>query len=134
MDEVYQIAVDKGEEIKEKINQFILEKKWDAAVILCGIGSVRDAQYANPAGTADNYTIEFFDCPEPAELVSFTGEVMKGERMAPALRKVYGDPGEYFIHIHAAGAAAGGVVRGGGFQKGYALRAVNVFIRQMPEI
>ena len=36
--------------------------------------------------------------------------------------------------VAALSAAAGGIVSGGGFQKGYTLRAVNVFIRQMPEI
>ena len=134
MDKVYQITVNKDEEIKEKINEFILEKKWDAAVILCGIGSVRDVEYTAPIGSAEGYSIELINCPDPAELVSFTGEIMKAERMPSALRKVYGDTGEYFVHIHAAGAAAGDAVRGGGFQKGYALRAVNIFIRQVPVV
>jgi hypothetical protein len=35
--------------------------------------------------------------------------------------------------IHALGASAGDVLHGGGFQKGYALRTVNVFIRRMPD-
>ena len=134
MDEIHKIAVTKGEEVKEKINLFMLEKKWNAAIILAAVGSVRDVLYTAPKGTADDYTIETFECPAPAELVSFTGEIMKTKLMDPALQKVYKDAGEYFIHIHAASAAAGGVVSGGGFQKGYALRAVNVFIRQMPEI
>jgi predicted DNA-binding protein with PD1-like motif len=129
--DLYQISVGKGEEVKEKITEFILEKKWDAAVILGAIGSIQDVVYSTPAGTADNYHIERTKCEIPAELISFTGEIMKSERVDPALKKAYNIEGEYFVHIHASSASAGGQVLGGGFQRGHALRAVNVFIRQM---
>lgn len=134
MEEIYKIAIAKDEEVQGKINNFMLEKKWNAALILCGIGSVRDVQYSALKATGDSYITEVIDCPAPAEIVSFTGEIRKTEGMDPAFLKVYGELGEYFIHIHAAVAINGGVVYGGGFRKGYALRGVNVYIRQMPDI
>jgi hypothetical protein len=98
VDDIYQITVAKGEEVKEKINQFILERKWEAALILGGIGSVRDVRYSVPVGQPDNYRIEFTEYPAPAELVSFSGEIMKSECMDPDLKKVYGDG--YILHAY----------------------------------
>jgi predicted DNA-binding protein with PD1-like motif len=131
MNKVYQVSVLKGEEVKEKIYRFILEKRWEAAVIVGAVGSIRDVVYTTPEGNADNFHIVKNTYTGPAELLSFTGEIMKAEKVDPMLKKVYTVDGEYFIHAHASSAGEGGVIRGGGFQEGHALRAVNVFIQQL---
>ena len=65
---------------------------------------------------------------DAAELLSFTGEIMKKERMDPALASIYKDEGPLFVHIHASCATAGGHVCGGGLAGGKAFRAVRVFL------
>ncbi|MEG1777342.1 MAG: DUF296 domain-containing protein, partial [Angelakisella sp.] len=70
-------------------------------------------------------------CTGPAELLSFTGEIMKRELMDPELSSVYKDSGPLFIHIHASVAVTGGHVYGGGFKGGKAFRSAKIYIQQI---
>ena len=66
---------------------------------------------------------------DAAELLSFTGEIMRRECVDPALLAVYPDKtSPLFVHIHASCATAGGHVMGGGMRAGRAFRAVRVFM------
>jgi predicted DNA-binding protein with PD1-like motif len=129
---VYQIEVGKDEEIREKILGFILQKRWNGALVIGAIGSVKEVRYFTPTGTDFPPRLESTTIAAPAEILSFIGEVMRAEQIPSSLREAYKIDGDYFLHIHASMAVAGGHVYGGGFQYGYALRGVNVFIQKAP--
>lgn len=131
MTDIYEIIIGRGEDIKEAITAFVLDKGWTSAYISGGIGSVQEVCLTTPVDGTFPPVTEDTHCPGPGELLAFTGEIMKRELMDPALEGVYKEQGPLFVHIHASAAFRGGQVRGGGFHQGKAFRAVKVYIRPM---
>lgn len=131
MNELYELIVQRDEDVKEAIGRFVLEQGWESAYISGAIGSVRDLRFTTPNGMDFPPKVEVTPCTGPGEVLAFTGEIMKRERMDPALEQIYKDPGPLFVHIHASVAVAGGHVYGGGFQHGIAFRSLKVYIQQM---
>lgn len=126
---VYDLEVRSGESIKDAISAYILEKGWENVYISGAIGSVIDCSFTAPIENELPLRTASTPCRDAGELVSFVGEVMKRERMDPALAAVYKDSASpLFIHIHAGVATAGGRVMGGGLADGKAFRAVRVFM------
>lgn len=132
MGRTYEIIVERNQNIKECINQFVLEKDWENAYISGAIGSIYDVELTTPISMEFPPKVEVFKCEGPAEVLTFTGEIMKREKMDPALKGVYTNEDEpLFIHIHASVAIAGSKVYGGGFQKGKTFRKLKVYIQEI---
>jgi predicted DNA-binding protein with PD1-like motif len=132
MDTGFQIAVAQNEEIRPRIAAFLRAKGWKNAYISGAIGSVTDMKYIVPVQWPAK--LEVITCALPAELLSFTGELLPLAGVPPALKAMYADElrtstEDYLIHIHASAAVAGAHVYGGGFLSGRALRGVTVFIQ-----
>ena len=129
MEGLYEVTVKRDEDIRQVITDFILDKGWDEALILGAVGSVIDTAYNAPIDNSVPMNLVVTECPGAAEIVSFTGEVMKREYMDPNLAKVYPDKtSPLFVHIHASCAKAGGAVVGGGLVRGRAFRSLRVFL------
>lgn len=128
MEGVYEITVEAGCDIKEVITDYVLQKGWENVYIPGAIGSVTEMSYTTPAANKLPLKTESLSVSGAAEVVGFTGEIMKMERMDPMLKSVYpkGDS-PLFVHIHVSCAYKDGV-RGGGLSKGKAFRALRVFI------
>ncbi len=134
MEKLYEVIVEKDENVKEKVTQFILDHKWENVYISGAVGSIRQAKLANPVSAEFPPQIGITDCPGPCEVVAFTGEVMKRELMDPVMAKIYPDKScPLFVHIHAALGGAGAKMFGGGFQDGYAFRKLRVFMLPLNE-
>lgn len=127
--EIHEVTVEAGRSIKETLSAYILEQGWES-VYLCGaIGSVIDCAFTAPIENELPLRTISTPCRNAAELLSLTGEVMKRERMDPALSAIYPDKSSpLFVHIHASVATAGGHVMGGGLVNGKAFRSVRVFL------
>lgn len=126
---LYEVTVDRGEDIRQVLSDYILEKDWEEVFIVGAIGSIIDSAYNAPADNRIPMNLVTVECPEAAELLSFHGEVMKRERMDENLAKVYRDKtSPLFIHIHASCAAGGGAMYGGGLVKGRAFRSIRIFM------
>lgn len=126
---LYEVTVDRGEDIRQVLSDYILEKNWEEVFIVGAIGSIIDSAYNAPADNRIPMNLVTVECPEAAELLSFHGEVMKRERMDENLAKVYRDKtSPLFIHIHASCAAGGGAMYGGGLVKGRAFRSIRIFM------
>jgi predicted DNA-binding protein with PD1-like motif len=129
MKELYEVMVPRGADIRQTISDFILEKNWDEAFIIGAVGSVMDSAYNAPVDNSIPMNLVVTEVPAAAEIVSFTGEVMKRERMDENLAKVYPDKtSPLFVHIHASCAVGGGQITGGGLVRGKAFRALRVFL------
>lgn len=129
MSEIYEVTVKRDEDIRGTISDYILERGWDDVYIIGAVGSVIDTAYNAPLDNSIPMHLGVTECPGAAEIVSFTGEVMKREKMDPALAAVYRDKtGPLFVHIHASCATGSGTVVGGGLCKGRAFRALRVFM------
>lgn len=129
MKDLYEVTVPRGEDIRQTISDFILEKDWDEVFIVGAVGSVIDTAYNAPMDNSIPMKLVVTEIPDAAEIVSFTGEVMKRERMDANLAKIYPDKtSPLFVHIHASCAVGGGMVTGGGLVKGKAFRALRVFM------
>lgn len=127
--ELFEVNVKRGEEIKTKIGEFVLEKNWDEAVIIGAVGSIIESAYNAPIDNSIPMNLKQTECPGAAELVGFNGEIMKREKMDPNLAKVYKDKeNPLFVHIHAACATGDGKLYGGGLVRGKAFRSVRVFL------
>lgn len=126
---LYEVTVDQGEDIRQVLSDYILEKNWEEVFIVGAIGSIIDSAYNAPADNRIPMNLVTVECPEAAELLSFHGEVMKRERMDENLARVYRDKtSPLFIHIHASCAAGGGAMYGGGLVKGRAFRSIRIFM------
>lgn len=126
---IYEVTVKSGESIKKVLTDYIVDMGWDSVYVTGAIGSVCDCTFVTPVQD----TLPLVTAPTPvhgaAELVSLVGEVMKRERMDPALAAVYKDKeSPLFVHLHASAATAGGHMIGGGFSDGKAFRAVRIFM------
>lgn len=129
MDGLYEVMVPRDADIRQTISDYIVEKDWDEALIVGAVGSVIDTAYNAPIDNSIPMNLVVTEVPGAAEIVSFTGEVMKRERMDANLAKVYPDKtSPLFVHIHASCAVGGGQVTGGGLVKGRAFRALRVFL------
>ena len=126
---LYEVTVDRGEDIRQVLSDYILEKNWEEVFIVGAIGSIIDSAYNAPADNRIPMNLVTVECPEAAELLSFHGDVMKRERMDENLARVYRDKtSPLFIHIHASCAAGGGAMYGGGLVKGRAFRSIRIFM------
>ncbi len=129
MEGLYEVTVERGQDIRQTITDFILAHGWEEVFIVGAIGSAIDTAYNAPADNSIPMNLVVTECPGACEIVSFTGEVMKRERMDPNLARVYPDKtSPLFVHIHASCAQAGGHVVGGGLVRGRAFRSLRVFM------
>ena len=129
MEGLYEVTVKRDEDIRQVIADYILEKGWDEVYIIGAVDSVIDTAYNAPIDDSIPMNLQTTPCPGAAEVLSFTGEVMKREKMDPNLAKVYTDKtSPLFVHIHASCATGDGKVYGGGLVKGKAFRALRVFM------
>lgn len=129
MEGLYEVTVKRNEDIRQVIADYILEHSWDEVYIIGAVGSVIDTAYNAPIDNSIPMNLQTTPCPGPAEVLSFTGEVMKREKMDPNLAKVYTDKtSPLFVHIHASCSTGDGKVYGGGLVKGKAFRALRVFM------
>lgn len=129
MRELYEVTVNRGEDVRQVISDFILEKKWEEAFIINAVGSIINSAYNAPIDDSIPMNLVVRECPGAAELLSFTGEVMKRERMDENLARVYPDKtSPLFVHIHASCATGDGNIYGGGLVRGKAFRSIRVFL------
>ena len=134
MQGLYEVTVERDEDIRGVIADFILKHGWDEVFIVGAIGSAIDTAYNAPADNSIPMNLVVTECPGAVEIVSFTGEVMKREKMDPNLARVYPDKtSPLFVHIHASCAQAGGNVVGGGLVRGRAFRSLRVFMTPVGE-
>jgi len=132
MGKTYEIVVEKDQELKDVIYQFILTQGWERAYISGAVGSLQSVELTTPIKLEFPPQVEVFRYEGPAEILNFTGEVMPKEKMDPAMQKIYAhEQGPLFAHIHASIAVPGSRVYGGGFQKGRAFLKVKVFIHSL---
>lgn len=127
--ELYEITIECGEDIRQKITDYVLEKNWDEAIIIGAVGSIIDSSYNAPIDNSIPMKLVTHDCENAAELVGFNGEIMKREKMDENLAKVYQDKtSPLFVHIHACCVTGDCKFYGGGLVKGKAFRSIRVFL------
>lgn len=129
MPEIFEVTVRSGEDICKTISDFVTAHGWQNVMIPAAIGSVIGMEFTDPI--RDELPLRCAVTPyhAAAELLSFTGEIMKRECADPALLEVYPDKvSPLIVHIHASCATAGGHVAGGGLRAGKAFRSVRIFM------
>lgn len=89
-----------GEDVMESFQKLATQHKIKTAVILSGIGMVREAKLGTFVKKDSNWEYEWGNIAEPCELVSASGNIMQQE-------------GKTVVHIHAAIAGRDHIVHGG---------------------
>ena len=126
---LYEVTINRGENVRQRILDYVLEKDWDEALIIGAVGSIIDSAYNAPVDNSIPMNLTTNECPNAAEIIGFNGEIMKRERMDENLAKVYKDRSSpLFVHIHACCATGDGRIYGGGLVKGRAFRSIRVFL------
>ncbi len=129
MNILYDVVIPAGVDIRMAITDYVLAKKWEEVAIIGAVGSVQDMKFTTPVENELPLRIGSTPCFGAAEILSFSGEIMKREHMDPELESVYPDKSSpLFVHIHASCATAGGHVCGGGLKSGVAFRELRVFL------
>lgn len=129
MNRVHEVTVNAGEDIKQTITAYILEQGFENVYISGAVGSVINMCYTTPILDELPLKTASQAVEGAAEVVSFTGEVMKRENMDSALEAIYPDKDcPLFVHIHISCAYRGGNVKGGGLAAGKAFRSLRVFL------
>ena len=127
--DLYEVTVKRGEDIRKVITDYIIDNGWNEVFIIGAIGSVIETSYNAPIDNSIPMHLVKRECPGAAEILSFTGEVMKRERMDEDLARVYADKtSPLFVHIHASCVTGEGMICGGGLVAGKAFRALRVFM------
>jgi predicted DNA-binding protein with PD1-like motif len=129
MAKLYDVIIPGGEDIREAITEFVLKKNWEEVSVIGAVGSVQDISFTSPIENRLPLRTGVTPCFGAAEILSFSGEIMRRENMDPELESVYPDKNSpLFVHIHASCAIAGGHVYGGGLKCGKAFRSLRVFM------
>ena len=129
MGQIYEVTVKAGEDIKAVVTDYVLGQGWESVYITGAVGSVIGMSYTTPVRDQLPLVTASQPAEGAAEVLSLTGEVMKREKMDPALQSVYKDTEcPLFVHIHISCAHRDGSVRGGGQAAGNAVRSLRIFI------
>ena len=129
MGQIYEVTVKAGEDIKEVVTDYVLGQGWESVYITGAVGSVIGMSYTTPVRDQLPLVTASQPAEGVAEVLSLTGEVMKREKMDPALQSVYKDTEcPLFVHIHISCAHRDGSVRGGGLAAGNAFRLLRIFM------
>ena len=130
MKDLYEVTVGRGEDIHQVITEFILEHGWEEVFVVGAIGSIIESIYNAPVDNSIPMHLVQRECPTAAEVLSFTGEIMKRERMDENLRKVYPDKtSPFFLHIHASCVTGEGKIYRNKQKRGKAFRALSIFMK-----
>lgn len=126
---LYEVTINRGEDVRQKISDYVLKENWDEAIIIGAVGSIIESAYNAPIDNSIPMNLTTNECPNAAEIIGFNGEIMKREKMDENLAKVYTDKSSpFFVHIHACCATGDGRIYGGGLVKGKAFRSIRVFL------
>ena len=129
MGQIYEVTVKAGEDIKAVVTDYVLGQGWESVYITGAVGSVIGMSYTTPVRDQLPLVTASQPAEGAAEVLSLTGEVMKREKMDPALQSVYKDTEcPLFVHIHISCAHRHGSVRGGGLAAGKAFRSLRIFM------
>lgn len=127
--EFYELIIERDEDLRTQLDQYMLSKGFKHIYISGAVGSMRDITLAAPAGFNIPPNLVLTKCLGPAEITSFAGDVYL-RHLAPQ-DELFLDPEEkspLFAHIHMSCAIAGGKTYGGGFRTGKAFRRIKLFI------
>ncbi len=129
MMEFAEMTVERGEDIKQSIVDYLAANKIKTALFLNAIGSAKDLVIANPEQHELPLTPSQTTFREACEVVSLSGEAMPWEECDPMLAKVFPDRDlPLFLHLHVSAAIAGGHTFSGGLWGGTAFRSLRVFM------
>ena len=129
MGQIYEVTVKAGEDIKAVVTDYVLGQGWESVYITGAVGSVIGMSYTTPVRDQLPLVTASQPAEGAAEVLSLTGEVMKREKMDPALQSVYKDTEcPLFVHIHISCTHRDGSVRGGGLAAGNAFRSLRIFM------
>ena len=129
MGQIYEVTVKAGEDIKAVVTDYVLGQGWESVYITGAIGSVIGMSYTTPVRDQLPLVTASQPAEGAAEVLSLTGEVMKREKMDPALQSVYKDTECPLVeHLQISGAHRDGSVRGGGLAAGNAFRSLRIFM------
>ncbi len=134
MPKLHVIQLTKGQSILPAIHEYLMDKKWNDAVIVAGVGSVTDVCLSNPGSyemPPELIKKKIFD---PCEVVSCMGEITLKEHTAPDLPAIIKEtPSPYVVHIHMSVSHAEGIVNGGGFRSATVLRALTLYVLEQDD-
>ena len=126
---LYEVTINRGEDVRQKISDYVLKENWDEAIIIGAVGSIIESAYNAPIDNSIPMNLTTNECPNAAEIIGFNGEIMKREKMDENLAKVYTDKSSpLFVHIHACCATGDGRIYGVGLVMGKAFRSIRVFL------
>lgn len=109
MSRVEEVTVLAGQDIKKVIGDYIVSQGWESVYISGAVGSVTEMAYTAPICNSLPLKTASEEVEGAAEVVAFTGEVMRRELMDPALEAIYPDrDNPLFVHIHVSCAYHGG--------------------------
>lgn len=124
-----EIKIGPSQDVKGAIKQWLLQNQINKAVIVNGIGSMKDLVFSVPSKMSVPVEIEMNKVQGPGEVVSITGEIIDVSELNPELAKLYPQSDDkWFIHIHAAIAEKGGTVKGGGMREGQSFLGLTLWL------
>lgn len=128
MAKLHVIELKKDEDVMAGIHNYLMEKKWKAAVITAAIGSIYDVTVNNPISHDSPPKLQMTHVDKLCEVVSFMGEITRKEDAPQGLPCIISDtPSDYIVHIHMTCSHTDGTVCGGGFRNAKVLRALNIY-------
>ena len=113
------LELKKGDLVKEKIEEFVIEKGWKEAYVMSALGSMVNVKLTNAASFEIPPKIETTELKGHFEALSFTGEVSINEN------------NEAYVHIHASGSLTNSEARGGGLLTAEVFRGLKIYIQKI---
>lgn len=126
--ELQELTIEKGQDIKTVILDYLVSHNMVNVVFLNAIGSAKDLVIAAPY--ENDLPLRAMEIPfhSSCEIIGFSGETMSWDAVDPMIKAVYPDKNApLFLHLHVAAATAGGHVFGGGLRGGVAFRSIRIF-------
>lgn len=126
---IISLELSKGDNVKEKIYDFVKERQWREALIIGAIGSLDEITVANPESNEIPIKVKKTNYKGPLECLSFTGEIKQFDDIDDTLKAVYKEEGlDLFVHIHLSCSYGNGQVVGGGLHEATVFRALRILL------
>jgi predicted DNA-binding protein with PD1-like motif len=118
MSQIHILQLSKGDNVIEKIKQFVESQNWAEGIVQGALGSVVNVKLNNAAENVIPPRVQTTEFEGPFEILSCTGEIIRR------------DDG-YYTHIHTAGSLSNAHVFGGGLQAAEVFKGLKLYLQQI---
>lgn len=112
------IELKKGDNVKNKLNDFFLENNWTEAYVMSGLGSLVNVELTNAADLNIPPQIQKTIIEGPLEVLSLFGDIKKSND-------------NVLVHVHLSGSLKNSQMHGGGLFYAEVFKGLKIYLSKI---